>query len=140
VTSNASNVFCLTLAKSAKSLKSLVGARGPRHTPLDCYTAIIRFWRPGDWIFLFGFSRRAYTVRCLATALCYSGVPTQTAPGVPLRRDEASAHWIARSLLDELHICDRPGLTVGLFVVGPFEATPPGRFKSCPPTAAQGLN
>jgi uncharacterized protein (DUF2235 family) len=39
---------------------------------IDCYEMIIRLWRPGDRIFLFGFSRGAYTVRCLAgvLALC----------------------------------------------------------------------
>src|SRR5690348_12621714 len=36
---------------------------------IDCYVALIRLWRPGDRIFLFGFSRGAYTVRCLATVL-----------------------------------------------------------------------
>jgi uncharacterized protein (DUF2235 family) len=27
---------------------------------IDCYAALIRLWRPGDRIFLFGFSRGAY--------------------------------------------------------------------------------
>ena len=48
---------------------------------IDCYAAIIELWRPGDRIFLFGFSRGAYTVRCLATALCLSGIPTQEIKG-----------------------------------------------------------
>jgi uncharacterized protein (DUF2235 family) len=48
---------------------------------VDCYAAIIRLWQPGDRIFLFGFSRGAYTVRCLAGALALCGVPAQrTAP------------------------------------------------------------
>ena len=33
---------------------------------IDCYAAILRMWQPGDRIFLFGFSRGAYTVRCVA--------------------------------------------------------------------------
>jgi uncharacterized protein (DUF2235 family) len=32
---------------------------------VDCYAAILSLWRPGDRIFLIGFSRGAYTVRCL---------------------------------------------------------------------------
>lgn len=36
---------------------------------IDCYAAIVRIWEPGDRIFLFGFSRGAYTVRCLAAVL-----------------------------------------------------------------------
>jgi uncharacterized protein (DUF2235 family) len=33
---------------------------------IDCYAAILQMWQPGDRIFLFGFSRGAYTVRCVA--------------------------------------------------------------------------
>ena len=36
---------------------------------IDCYSALIQLWRPGDRIFLFGFSRGAYTVRCLGGVL-----------------------------------------------------------------------
>jgi uncharacterized protein (DUF2235 family) len=70
---------------------------------IDCYTAIIQLWRPGDRIFLFGFSRGAYTVRCLATALCYSGIPTQSAPGVPLRRDAGSARELAKTAVKSVY-------------------------------------
>jgi uncharacterized protein (DUF2235 family) len=73
------------------NLVSQATGLGITHNIVDCYAAIIQLWRPGDRIFLLGFSRGAYTVRCLATALCYSGIPTQMAPGVPLKRDEASA-------------------------------------------------
>jgi hypothetical protein len=62
---------------------------------IDCYAAIIELWRPGDRIFLFGFSRGAYTVRCLATALCLSGIPTQEIKGKPIKRDRASARKLA---------------------------------------------
>ena len=54
---------------------------------IDCYAAIIRMWEPGDRIFLFGFSRGDYTVRCLAAVLGQCGVPTAMADGTPLRRD-----------------------------------------------------
>jgi hypothetical protein len=77
------------------NLVSQATGLGITHNIIDCYTAIIQLWRPGDRIFLFGFSRGAYTVRCLATALCYSGIPTRTAPGMPLKRDEASARRLA---------------------------------------------
>lgn len=62
---------------------------------IDCYAAIIELWRPGDRIFLFGFSRGAYTVRCLATALCLSGIPTREGKDKPLKRDQASARKLA---------------------------------------------
>jgi uncharacterized protein (DUF2235 family) len=54
---------------------------------IDCYAAIIRMWDPGDHIYLFGFSRGAYTVRCLAGVLKYCGIPTRVGDR-PLPRDE----------------------------------------------------
>lgn len=54
---------------------------------IDCYAAIIQLWQPGDRIFLFGFSRGAYTVRCLAAVLAFCGIPTTMADGTPLKRD-----------------------------------------------------
>ena len=45
---------------------------------IDCYAALIRLWRPGDRIFLLGFSRGAYTVRCLGTVISYCGIPDCT--------------------------------------------------------------
>ena len=68
---------------------------GITHNIIDCYTAIIQLWNPGDRVFLFGFSRGAYTVRCLATALCLSGIPTQEGKNKPLKRDDASARKLA---------------------------------------------
>ncbi len=41
----------------------------------DGYDFIIRFYNPGDRIFLFGFSRGAYTVRSLAGLIGLCGVP-----------------------------------------------------------------
>jgi uncharacterized protein (DUF2235 family) len=76
---------------------------GLTHNIIDCYTAIIQLWRPGDRIFLFGFSRGAYTVRCLATALCLSGIPTQEAKDKPLRRDDASARKLATRAVKSIY-------------------------------------
>lgn len=62
---------------------------------IDCYAAILQAWEPGDRIFLFGFSRGAYTARCVGGVLSLCGVPTQMADGSPLRRDARSARTIA---------------------------------------------
>lgn len=70
---------------------------------IDCYAAIIRLWRPGDHIFLFGFSRGAYTVRCLGGALGLCGVPTQDEGGKPLRRDEKTAKQIATKAVKKVY-------------------------------------
>ncbi len=62
---------------------------------IDCYAALIRLWRPGDRIFLFGFSRGAYTVRCLAGVIALCGIPTREMNGAPLKLDAASALQLA---------------------------------------------
>jgi uncharacterized protein (DUF2235 family) len=62
---------------------------------IDCYAALIRLWRPGDRIFVFGFSRGAYTVRCLSSVICLCGIPTSDKRGKPLRRDVDSSIRIA---------------------------------------------
>ena len=46
---------------------------------VDCYMAILLTYEPGDRVFLFGFSRGAYTARSVGGALALCGVP----PGLP---------------------------------------------------------
>ena len=60
----------------------------------DCYEFIINHWEPGDHVFLFGFSRGAYTARCVANVLFLCGVPT-TAPGGYLPRFRRATRAIA---------------------------------------------
>lgn len=65
---------------------------------IDCYAEIVRVWQPGDRIYLFGFSRGAYTARCVGGVLKYCGVPTAISVGkrvMPLKRDPRSARRIA---------------------------------------------
>ena len=62
---------------------------------IDCYAEIIRLYEPGDRIWLFGFSRGAYTVRCVGGVLANCGVPTRRADGTALRRDPKSIRSIA---------------------------------------------
>ena len=42
----------------------------------DGYTKIAHVYEPGDLIYLFGFSRGAYTARCLACMIAACGLPT----------------------------------------------------------------
>ncbi len=44
----------------------------------DGYTTIAHTYEPNDQLFLFGFSRGAYTVRCLAGMIAACGLPTGT--------------------------------------------------------------
>lgn len=62
---------------------------------IDCYSALIQLWRPGDRIFLFGFSRGAYTVRCLGGVLGLCGVPQRMPDGSPLLRDPKNVREMA---------------------------------------------
>jgi uncharacterized protein (DUF2235 family) len=61
---------------------------------IDCYAEIIRDYQTDDRIFLFGFSRGAYTVRCLASVICFCGIPTKDNGG-PLKKDRATTQKIA---------------------------------------------
>ena len=71
---------------------------------IDCYAALLRMWQPGDRIFLFGFSRGAYTVRCLASVLSFCGIPTTMADGkTPLFRDVNSTRKIAKEAVKQVY-------------------------------------
>ena len=75
---------------------------------IDCYAEIIRVWQPGDRIYLFGFSRGAYTVRCVAGVLKYCGVPTaavcqDTGRIRPLQRDLKSARRVASEAVKHVY-------------------------------------
>lgn len=70
---------------------------------IDCYAAILTLWEPGDRIYLFGFSRGAYTVRCLGAVLGLCGVPTTMKDGTPLRRDPQSTRAIADEAVKQVY-------------------------------------
>ncbi|CAN5505391.1 hypothetical protein BH10PSE11_BH10PSE11_13430 [soil metagenome] len=70
---------------------------------IDCYAAIIRLWQPGDRIYLFGFSRGAYTVRCLGSVICQCGIPTNDRDGKPLKRDDATSFRIASHAVKSIY-------------------------------------
>jgi uncharacterized protein (DUF2235 family) len=54
---------------------------------VDCYDALIKMYEPGDRIYLFGFSRGAYTVRSLGGMLALCGIPTRSGRGHDPRAD-----------------------------------------------------
>ena len=73
---------------------SATGA-GIGHNVADCYEAILRHWRPGDRIYLFGFSRGAYTARCVASVLRLCGMPTRLPDGGPVPRAGSGLRAVA---------------------------------------------
>ncbi|MGI9484038.1 MAG: phospholipase effector Tle1 domain-containing protein, partial [Hyphomicrobiales bacterium] len=62
---------------------------------IDRYAEIVRLYEPGDRIFLLGFSRGAYTVRCVGGVMALCGVPTTGGGDKPLKRDAKSVRAIA---------------------------------------------
>lgn len=85
------------------NLGSMATGLGITKNIVDCYAAILSMWQPGDRIYLFGFSRGAYTVRCLAAVLSLCGVPTTMADGAPLRRDARSLKKIANEAVKNVY-------------------------------------
>jgi uncharacterized protein (DUF2235 family) len=79
-----------------ETLQQAVGA-GLTQKIVDCYVAIIGLWEPCDRIYLFGFSRGAYTVRCLAHVLELVGIPTA------ISLEPTTLRAIARSGVDVLY-------------------------------------
>ncbi len=86
--------FLGSLARRVYNLVSQALGLGLTRNIIDCYAAIIQLWRPGDQIFLFGFSRGAYTIRCLAATICKCGVPTAIG-AEPMKYDAATARKLA---------------------------------------------
>jgi uncharacterized protein (DUF2235 family) len=79
-----------------KILQSAFGT-GLLNNVADCYEAVLRVYQPGDRIYLFGFSRGAYTVRSLAGVMNLCGVPTKGTDGKPIPRSGRAL----RKIVDE---------------------------------------
>ncbi len=62
---------------------------------IDCYVAIVGVWEPGDRVYLFGFSRGAYTARCLAHVLELCGIPTKGQDRNAISLDPVSLRHVA---------------------------------------------
>lgn len=82
------------ISRGVQKLLSSVTGRGITINIADCYTFIINHYQPGDRIYLFGFSRGAYTVRSVANLLMLCGVPTGV-DGQPLPRFRKATREIA---------------------------------------------
>jgi uncharacterized protein (DUF2235 family) len=92
-----------SIMRSAYNLASQATGLGLTRNIVDCYAAIIRLYRPGDRIFLFGFSRGAYTVRCLGAVLALCGIPTRSPSNQPLAFDEKTTKKIAREAVAKIY-------------------------------------
>lgn len=77
-----------------KLLASATG-RGITTNIIDCYEAILNAYEPGDRVYLFGFSRGAYTVRSVAGVLALCGIPTKGIDGSALPKYRSETRRIA---------------------------------------------
>lgn len=77
-----------------KLLSSALGA-GLNVNIADCYEAILKYYEPGDRIYLFGFSRGAYTARCVANVMNLCGIPQHDENGNPIPRHGKKLRKIA---------------------------------------------
>jgi uncharacterized protein (DUF2235 family) len=75
---------------------------------IDCYIAIIGVWEPNDRIYLFGFSRGAYTARCVSHLLEVCGIPTKEPGGEALSLDPASLRKVAKKAVRCLYTLGMP--------------------------------
>jgi hypothetical protein len=75
---------------------------------IDCYVAILSVWEKDDRIYLFGFSRGAYTVRCLAHVLEVCGIPTKEPRSDVLSLDPRSLRKLAKAAAGCLYISGMP--------------------------------
>lgn len=72
-------------SRSARNLWAKATGWGISANIADCYEALMLKWAPGRKIGLFGFSRGAYTVRCVGGVLSTCGIAT-TDMGVPISK------------------------------------------------------
>jgi uncharacterized protein (DUF2235 family) len=70
---------------------------------IDCYLAVISTWQPGDRIYLFGFSRGAYTARCVAHVLELFGIPTKQPGSNSLSFEPNSLRKVAKKAVGILY-------------------------------------
>ena len=92
-----------SLARKVRNLVSQGTGLGITANIIDCYAAILNLWRPGDRIYLIGFSRGAYTVRCVGGVLAACGVPTRMKDGSPLRYDPGTIRAIANEAVKQVY-------------------------------------
>lgn len=87
--------------RTARNLWSKATGWGITANITDCYEALLVKWKPGMKIGLFGFSRGAYTVRCLGGVLATCGVATSDG-GAPIPADaEGPGATRRRAIADE---------------------------------------
>jgi uncharacterized protein (DUF2235 family) len=95
------------LDRTQETARQMFGL-GLTHKIIDCYAAIISVWEPGDRIYLFGFSRGAYTARCVAHVLEACGIPTKEPGKDSLNLDPKALRVVAKNAVACLYRLGMP--------------------------------
>jgi len=90
-------------ARSIYNLASKATGLGITANIIDCYAALIRLYRDGDRVFLIGFSRGAYTLRCLAGVMSYCGIPKHLPGGLPMPVDVKGSRRLAEHAVKNVY-------------------------------------
>lgn len=96
-------VVKLPIFKGFWKLFSSITGTGISRNISDCYEYILKNYNPGDRIYLFGFSRGAYTVRSLGGVLKYCGIPTTDEYGKSLVTYGNAARKIADEAVNDVY-------------------------------------
>lgn len=86
-----------------KALAGSIAGIGISTNVADCYAAILKYYQPGDRIYLFGFSRGAYTARSVAGVLNLCGVPKHDMGGGPLPRSGSALRRVAEEAVRQVY-------------------------------------
>ena len=95
--------FGLRLVDMTIGFARLAAGAGITRNVIDCYEAILKYYEPGDRIYLFGFSRGAYTVRTVGGVLNLCGVPTKNADGSPITRYGDDLRQVAKEAVQTVY-------------------------------------
>lgn len=93
----------LRVVDRLKAVAGSVAGLGISSNVVDSYEAILKHYEPGDRIYLFGFSRGAYTARSVAGVLNLCGVPTHDGTGAPLPRYGRALRAIAEEAVRKVY-------------------------------------
>jgi hypothetical protein len=93
----------LRLIDVLRALAGSVAGIGISTNVADCYQAIMKHYEPGDRIYLFGFSRGAYTARSVAGVLNLCGIPMHDGKGGPLPRAGKALRAIAEEAVTKVY-------------------------------------
>lgn len=95
-----------SIFKPVKFIRKLMGSisgQGITTNIIECYEAILNYYEPGDRIFLFGFSRGAYTARCVANVVTLLGVPSHNKDGLPIQKFSSETKAIAAEAVRKVY-------------------------------------